>query len=161
MKKKYFVILIATSTFLFTGCADELLANEPKQVSTDCRNAAEPVEPSITIDKTINSPKRVKIGEVMPDAHNSEHWLIYLLPSTVQFESRNPHQFRCKVRIITAEDDALNAIELEPRMTTYEFFESGGDVWYRSVNQFGWQQESKVQDSVFAKKIYSYVAKNM
>lgn len=156
MKPYYFVILIVTSTVLFSGCADEFLAEEPTKIST-----GEPEEPSIIIDKTIAAPKRIKIGEVMPDAHNSEHWLIYLLPSTVQFESRDPHQFRCKVRIITAEDDALNAIELEPRTTTYEFFESGGDIWYRSINQFGWRQESKVQDSVFAKKIYSYVAKNM
>lgn len=161
MKNTFTKTLIVTFTFFatlsLTGCFNESTTSD-----LPISKGQQVEEERITIDKTIPSPQRIKIAEILPSASNSEYWIIYLLPATVEFESRNPHQFRCQVRIVTAEDDAVPAIELTPRTTTYEFFENGGEIYFRSINnQFGWKQSGKVKGSDFAERIYSYVVKNM
>lgn len=155
--KALLVMFILSSMLALTGCSNDsttadLPASKERQVEEKSQ---------ITIDKTTPSPQRIKIAEILPSATNSEYWIIYLLPATLEFESRNPHQFRCEVKIVTAEDDAVPAIELTPRTTTYEFFENGGEIYFRSLNnQFGFKQSGKVKSSEFASHIYNYVAKN-
>lgn len=156
--KALLVMFILSSMLALTGCSNDsttadLPASKERQVEEKSQ---------ITIDKTIPSPQRIKIAEILPSATNADYWIIYLLPATLEFESRNPHQFRCEVKIVTAEDDAVPAIELKPRTTTYEFFENGGEIYFRSINnQFGWKHSGKVKGSDFAERIYSYVVKNM
>ena len=161
--KTLFITIILLAMLALSGCSDDSaddFTNDPINNSGQTSTGSRGEESRVTIDKRVESPKEIKIAEILPDAHNSEAWVIYLLPETLEFESRNPHQFRCKVRIVTIEDDAVATVELTPRLTTYEFFENGGEIYYRSVNYFNWKNSGKVKGSAFAERIYKYVSKN-
>lgn len=160
MNAKILVILFA-SMFLCSGCIlDEVTEDKPQTSISTERHDTELESGQVIIDKHVEAPREIKIAEVL-DSANSELWLIYLHPTTVEFETKNPPQFRCRVRITTATDEAIKTIELNPRLDTYEFFMHDGEPYYRCVNHFGWKSHGKVKGAVFAERIYNYVSHNI
>lgn len=162
MRHTILVILLATSTFLCSGCIDKITEHldfdDKPQVEAGHQESKS--KRQTIIDKGVKQPHEVKIGEVSDALHN-EWWNIYLLPASVEFETTSPAQFRCQVRIVSIEDEAVPALELKPRLDTYEFFQHGSEMYYRCINYLGWRHEGKVAGAAFAERIFAYVSKNM
>lgn len=160
MRHKILVILLAASTFLCSGCSDKITELPDVDDKAQVEEGSQGSKGQIIIDKGVKQPHEVKIGEVADSLHN-EWWSIYLLPASVEFETTSPAQFRCQVRIVSIEDEAVPALELKPRLDTYEFFQYGGEMYYRCINHLGWRHEGKVAGAAFAERIFAYVSKNM
>lgn len=103
----------------------------------------------------------IKIGTVMPDALHSETWNVYIIPDSVNITNTNPYEFTCKGRVRKIEDEASGEVELNPKLTTYDFYEDDGVIYCYSVNHLKWENTIQVKKDRIASMIYKYVSKNM